>query len=56
MAAAWALEVVPPLRIRTFDPGPMSTKLRGKAFPGEKPGTQPGPEHAAKRLVEFILT
>jgi NAD(P)-dependent dehydrogenase (short-subunit alcohol dehydrogenase family) len=56
MAAAWALEVVPPLRIRTFDPGPMSTKLRAKAFPGEKPGTQPGPEEAAKRLVEFILT
>ena len=55
MAAAWALEVVPPLRIRTFDPGPMSTKLRGKAFPGETPGTQPGPEGAAKRLVEFIL-
>src|SRR6185312_9374623 len=41
MAAAWALEVVPPLRIRTFDPGPMSTKLRGKAFPGETPGTPP---------------
>jgi hypothetical protein len=47
--------VVPPLRIRTFDPGPMSTKLRGKAFPGETPGTQPAPEGAAKRLVEFIL-
>jgi NAD(P)-dependent dehydrogenase (short-subunit alcohol dehydrogenase family) len=56
MAAAWALEVVPPLRIRTFDPGPMSTKLRGKAFPGEKPGTQPPPEDAARRLVDFILT
>jgi len=55
MAAAWALEAVPPLKISVFDPGPMSTKLRSKAFPGEKPGTQPMPELAAKRLAQFIL-
>jgi NAD(P)-dependent dehydrogenase (short-subunit alcohol dehydrogenase family) len=56
MAAAWAIEAsVSPLKVSVFDPGPMSTKLRTKAFPGEKPGTQPGPEVAAKRLVETIL-
>jgi NAD(P)-dependent dehydrogenase (short-subunit alcohol dehydrogenase family) len=57
MAAAWAIEAsVSPLKVSVFDPGPMSTKLRTKAFPGEKPGTQPGPEVAAKRLVEQILS
>jgi NAD(P)-dependent dehydrogenase (short-subunit alcohol dehydrogenase family) len=56
MAAAWAIEAsVSPLKVSVFDPGPMSTKLRTKAFPGEKPGTQPGPDVAAKRLVETIL-
>jgi NAD(P)-dependent dehydrogenase (short-subunit alcohol dehydrogenase family) len=56
MAAAWAIEAsVSPLKVSVFDPGPMSTKLRTKAFPGEKPGTQPGPELAAKKLVESIL-
>ncbi len=53
MAAAWAIEAaVTKLKVSVFDPGPMSTKLRTKAFPGEKPGTQPGPDVAAKRLVE----
>ena len=56
MAAAWAIEAaVSPLKVSVFDPGPMSTKLRTKAFPGEKPGTQPAPKVAAKRLVETIL-
>jgi len=56
MAAAWAIEAaVTKLKVSVFDPGPMSTKLRTKAFPGEKPGTQPGPDVAAKRLVESIL-
>jgi NAD(P)-dependent dehydrogenase (short-subunit alcohol dehydrogenase family) len=55
MAEAWAIEAaVSPLKISLFDPGPMSTKLRTKAFPGEKPGTQPAPELAAKRLVESL--
>jgi NAD(P)-dependent dehydrogenase (short-subunit alcohol dehydrogenase family) len=56
MAAAWAIEAAAtPLKVSVFDPGPMSTRLRGSAFPGEKPWTQPGPEAAAKRLVELIL-
>jgi NAD(P)-dependent dehydrogenase (short-subunit alcohol dehydrogenase family) len=56
MAAAWAIEAaVSPLKVSVFDPGPMSTKLRTKAFPGETPGTHPAPESAAQRLVEAIL-
>jgi NAD(P)-dependent dehydrogenase (short-subunit alcohol dehydrogenase family) len=56
MAEAWAIEAeIHRFRIHLFDPGPMSTKLRSKAFPGENPGTQPAPETAAQRLVEVIL-
>jgi NAD(P)-dependent dehydrogenase (short-subunit alcohol dehydrogenase family) len=55
MAQAWAIEAaVSRLKVTLFDPGPMSTRLRAKAFPGEPPGTQPGPEHAAQRLIEMI--
>lgn len=56
MAEAWAIEVsVTPLKVTLFDPGPMATRMRIKAFPGEAAGTQPGPEGAAMRLVEVIL-
>jgi NAD(P)-dependent dehydrogenase (short-subunit alcohol dehydrogenase family) len=56
MAEAWAVEAsVTPLKVRLFDPGPMDTRIRRKAFPGEKAGTQSAPEGAAKRLVELIL-
>jgi NAD(P)-dependent dehydrogenase (short-subunit alcohol dehydrogenase family) len=56
MAAAWAIETaVSRLRVDIFDPGPMATRLRIKAFPGEKAGTQPSPEDAASRLVTLIL-
>jgi NAD(P)-dependent dehydrogenase (short-subunit alcohol dehydrogenase family) len=55
MAAAWAIEAAAtPLKVSVFDPGPMNTRLRGRAFPGEKPGTQPEPEGAAKRLVDML--
>ncbi len=56
MAKAWAIEAaISPLKVTLFDPGPMATRLRVKAFPGEAPETQPGPEDAARRLVEHIL-
>ncbi|MDB5392700.1 MAG: putative dependent oxidoreductase [Rhodospirillales bacterium] len=55
MATAWAIEAaISPLKVSIFDPGPMATRIRAKAFPGEKPGTRPSPEGAAKRLVELI--
>lgn len=56
MVSAWAQEAaIHRLKIDLFDPGPMSTKLRSKAFPGEAPGTQPSPESAARRLVGLIV-
>ncbi len=56
MAEAWAIEAsVSRLKVTLFDPGPMSTRIRSKAFPGEAPGTQPSPDEAAERLVETIV-
>ncbi len=57
MVEAWKIEasVRPSLKIELFDPGPMATRLRAKAFPGEQPGTQPPPEHAAERLAALIV-
>jgi NAD(P)-dependent dehydrogenase (short-subunit alcohol dehydrogenase family) len=56
MAEAWAIEAaIFPLRVSVFDPGPMATRLRAKAFPGEAPGTQPPPDLAAARLVDLII-
>ncbi len=56
MAKAWAIEAATsPLKVSVFDPGPMSTRLRTKAFPGEAAGTQPRPQIAAQRLVDLVL-
>jgi NAD(P)-dependent dehydrogenase (short-subunit alcohol dehydrogenase family) len=56
MAKAWSIEAAAsPLKVSVFDPGPMSTRLRTKAFPGEPAGTQPMPSMAAERLVAHIL-
>jgi NAD(P)-dependent dehydrogenase (short-subunit alcohol dehydrogenase family) len=56
MAKAWSIEAATsPLKVSIFDPGPMSTRLRTKAFPGEATGTQPAPAAAAERLVAHIL-
>lgn len=56
MARAWAIEAANTrLKVELFDPGPMSTRLRTKAFPGETPGTQPDPAEAARRLAGMFL-
>lgn len=56
MARAWAEENrTTNLRINLFDPGPMSTSLRRKAFPGEPEGTQPAPETRADALADLLL-
>lgn len=58
MVQSWRAELGEDSRLEValFDPGPMSTKLRSKAFPGEQPGTMPSPAQAADRLVQSILT
>ena len=56
MARAWAVEAANTrLKVELFDPGPMSTRLRTKAFPGEAPGTRPDPAEAVQRLISRLL-
>jgi NAD(P)-dependent dehydrogenase (short-subunit alcohol dehydrogenase family) len=38
-----------------YDPGPMATRLRAQAYPGERPGAMPEPAVAAPGLVELLL-
>ena len=52
----WAGEVAfTKLRVNLFDPGPMRTRLRAAAFPGEDPLSVPLPDDAAVPLVGLCL-
>lgn len=42
------------LRVNLFDPGPMATRLRREAYPGEAPGTQPVPEALAPEVLALL--
>jgi NAD(P)-dependent dehydrogenase (short-subunit alcohol dehydrogenase family) len=42
------------VRANLVDPGPMATRLRARAFPGERPDTQPAPEEIAPRLLPLL--
>ena len=44
-----------PIKAWLYNPGPMGTKLRRKAFPGEDQSTLPLPETIAKHLVETLI-
>jgi len=56
LVLAWAAEVgrITPLRVNLVDPGPMRTRLRAHAFPGERPEDLPPPEEAAARILPFL--
>ncbi|MDF1586901.1 SDR family NAD(P)-dependent oxidoreductase [Marinimicrococcus flavescens] len=55
LARCWALELrITPVRVNLAEPGPMGTRLRGDAFPGEKPGDQPEPAHYAAGIVDLL--
>ncbi len=41
------------LRVSLFDPGPVATKLRADAFPGEVPTSMPRPAEVAGPLVDL---
>ena len=43
------------LRVNLFSPGPTSTLMRAKAFPGEDPATLPTPDDIAPAIVELTL-
>jgi NAD(P)-dependent dehydrogenase (short-subunit alcohol dehydrogenase family) len=56
LVLTWAGEMgFSKLRVNLFDPGPMRTRLRAGAFPGEDPATVPTPEGAARELTALCL-
>ncbi len=55
MVRSWANEhAKSPLRANLIDPGPMRTKMRAQAFPGEDPGTVPEPSVAAAVIRDLV--
>ena len=56
LVLTWASEVAfTKLRVNLFDPGPMRTRLRAAAFPGEDPAAVPTPDDAAVTLAALCL-
>jgi NAD(P)-dependent dehydrogenase (short-subunit alcohol dehydrogenase family) len=42
------------LKVNLFDPGPMATRLRREAYPGEAPGAQPEPAAIAPEVLTLL--
>ena len=56
LVSTWAAEVAAtPLRVNLFDPGPVNTKLRAKAMPGEDPMSLAQPADVAPRIAALCL-
>jgi len=56
LVLTWAQEVATTaLRVNLFDPGPVATRMRLRAFPGEDRGGLPGPEDVAPALAALCL-
>ena len=56
LVRAYAAELrLTPVGVNLFDPGPMATRLRQQAYPGERPGAVPDPAAIAPALVELLL-
>jgi NAD(P)-dependent dehydrogenase (short-subunit alcohol dehydrogenase family) len=56
MARTWAAETATtPLRINLFSPGPVRTRMRAIAFPGEDPETLKTPDEVAEKILELCL-
>ena len=48
----WAAEVAhTALRVNLFDPGPVRSRLRTEAFPGEDPATLPDPASVSPAIA-----
>jgi NAD(P)-dependent dehydrogenase (short-subunit alcohol dehydrogenase family) len=46
---------VTPIRVMAVNPGPIRTRMRAQAMPGEDPATLPTPEEIAPRIVDLCL-
>jgi len=56
LARVYAAETVKTrIRVNLFNPGPIRTRMRAQAMPGEDPSTLDTPEQAAAHLVELCL-
>ncbi|OYW61336.1 MAG: oxidoreductase [Rhizobiales bacterium 17-65-6] len=56
LARTWAAEAVTTaLKVNLFNPGPIRTRMREKAFPGEDPMTLETPEAAAAAILPLCL-
>ena len=55
LAIAYADEVEhTPVRVAVVNPGPMRTRMRAAAFPGEDPMTLPAPEEIVPMILELV--
>jgi NAD(P)-dependent dehydrogenase (short-subunit alcohol dehydrogenase family) len=56
LVQTWAQEVATTrLRVNLFDPGPVATRMRANAFPGEDGSRLPGPDAVAPALAALCL-
>jgi len=56
LVLTWAQEVATTsLRVNLFDPGPVATRMRLRAFPGEDRAALPAPEAVAPALAALCL-
>ena len=56
MVQTWAAETLTtPLRVNLFTPGPIRTRMRAQAMPGEDPTTLETPDKVAEKIVELCL-
>ncbi|MBI1385647.1 MAG: SDR family NAD(P)-dependent oxidoreductase [Rhizobiales bacterium] len=54
LARTYAAEVAnTAIRVNLLNPGPIATRMRAKAFPGEDPATLPAPEAVAPLFLEL---
>lgn len=58
LGRTWADETanVSPLRVNLFNPGPIRTRMRAQAMPGEDPMTLDTPEQVAAHIVPLLLS
>jgi NAD(P)-dependent dehydrogenase (short-subunit alcohol dehydrogenase family) len=56
LARTYAAETaITPVRVNVFAPGPLRTRMRAQAMPGEDPMTLETPDKAAEKIVELCL-
>jgi NAD(P)-dependent dehydrogenase (short-subunit alcohol dehydrogenase family) len=56
LARTYAAETATtPVRVNVFAPGPIRTRMRAQAMPGEDPMTLETPDKAAEKIVELCL-